>query len=512
MSRGNFRGTFSDQFSVTEEEIEKYERQQAASSKRWRNLWRVHFYSGIIVAPFLVMFAITGLVILYTQPIQDGFQSELRRVDRGSAVVSFDEQAATVETNLPEDPIVSMTPPRDSGASTVFGLDSGRSAYVNPYTGDFLGADETQTTLVRWSNALHGQLNNDSLTIPLPAVSALWDGEKVMRDYVVGDLVLELAGTWLVILALTGLYLFWPRKSRESKSTVNGKRMWSFRLSKTGRAKWRDLHALPGAILFVMLLFVAASGLPWSTYWGPNFTALANEISPNTWTDAPASALGTKSDLDRLGNKINWNTGDVPIPSSYRPASGADVPEPLSLDAVVKIADMEKMKPNYTVNFPVNIEDDAGNPLYGSFTLSNSWPRKTGEAKDVFIDQFTGATLGQQDVYGYGSVSRAVDTTVSVHMGTQWGIVSRILMTLTCVLTIWSVISAVIMYSKRRRKGTLGLPRRPSEVHLGRGLIAIAVVMGIVYPQWGASALIILAFDKFVIQRNRRLRPVFGQR
>ncbi|MBM3799738.1 MAG: PepSY domain-containing protein [Actinobacteria bacterium] len=188
---------------MTEEEIEKYERQQAASSERWRNLWRVHFYSGIIVAPFLVMFAITGLVIPYTQPIQDGFQSELRRVDRGSTVVSFDEQAATVETNLPEDPIVSMTPPRDSGASTVFGLDSGRSAYVNPYTGDFLGADETQTTLVRWSNALHGQLNNDSLTIPLPAASALWDGEKVMRDYVVGDLVLELVGSALWAVSVT---------------------------------------------------------------------------------------------------------------------------------------------------------------------------------------------------------------------------------------------------------------------------------------------------------------------
>jgi len=100
---------------VTEEEIEKYERQQAASSKRWRNLWRVDFYSGIIVALFLAMFAITGLVSLYTQPIQDGIQSDLRRVDRGSALVSFDQQAATVESKLPDDPIVSMTPPRDSG-------------------------------------------------------------------------------------------------------------------------------------------------------------------------------------------------------------------------------------------------------------------------------------------------------------------------------------------------------------------------------------------------------------
>ena len=494
------------------DDVEQSERQQAEASKRWRNLWRVHFYSGVIVAPFLVMFAITGLVILYTQPIQDGLQSDVRRVERGSTTVSFDEQASTVEGNVPDDPIVSMTPPRDSGSSTVFGLDSGRSAYVDPYTGDFLGVDESQTTLVRWSNALHGHLNNDSVTIPLPAVSALWDGDEVMRDYVVGDLILELAGTWLVILALTGLYLFWPRKSREVKSKVNGRRMWSFRLTKTGRARWRDLHALPGAVLFIMLLFVAASGLPWSTYWGPNFTAFANEISPNEWTDAPASSVGAKGDLDRLGNQINWNTGDVPIPASYRPESGAETPTPLSLDSVVKIASEEGMKPNYTIYFPSNGVDDVGNPLYGSFTLSNSWPRKTGEAKDVFIDQFNGATLGHQDVYGYGSVSRAVDTTVSIHMGTQWGIVSRILMTLTCVLTLWSVASAVVMYSKRRRRGTLGLPRRPAEVHLGRGLVVIALAVGVVYPLWGASALLILAFDKFVIQRNSRLRVVFGQR
>jgi uncharacterized iron-regulated membrane protein len=497
---------------MTDEEIESIERQQAEASKRWRNLWRIHFYSGIIAAPFLVMFALTGLVILYTQPIQDGLQSDVRRVEVGNQVVSYDEQAATVESELPDDPVVSMTPPREAGASTIFGLDSGRSAFVDPYSGRYLGSSESQTTIVRWANAFHGTLNNDSVTIPLPTVSALWDGDKVMRDYVVGDLLLELAGTWLVILALTGLYLFWPRRSREEKSTINGKRMWSLRLSKKGRARWRDLHALPGAVLFVMLLFVAASGLPWSTYWGPNFTALANEISPNSWTDAPASSVGTKGDLDRLGNQINWNTGDIPIPASYRPDEGAEVPAPLSLDAVVEIARLEGMKPDYTIYFPGNGEDDVGNPLYGSFTLSNSWPRKTGEARDVFIDQFDGSSLGEQAVYGYGSVSRAVDTTVSIHMGTQWGIVSRILMTLTCVLTLWSVVSAVVMYTKRRRKGTLGLPRRPAEVHLGRGLIVIGVVMGIVYPQWGASALLILGFDKFLIQRNTRLKTAFGQR
>ena len=405
-----------------------------------------------------------------------------------------------------------MTPPRDSGASTIFGLESGDNAYVNPYTAEVLGKDEAQMTIVRWSNALHGYLNNEAVQVSLPTVSALWDEGPVMRQYVLGDLVLELAGTWIIVLTLTGLYLFWPRKSRAGAAVTNGKKMWSLRVKKKGRAKWRDLHAVPGAVLFTLLLFVAVSGLPWSTYWGPNFTALANEISPNSWTDAPASPIGKKGDLDRLGNKINWNTGDIPIPQSYVPTANENVPAPISLDTVVAIAKQEGMKPNYTAYFPTNATDDAGAPLYGSFTLSNSWPRKTGEARDVFLSQFTGETLGEQAVYGYGSVSYAVDTTVSLHMGTQWGLFSRILMTLLCLLTVWSIISGGVMYAKRRRKGSLGLPRRPSEVNIGKGLAVIAVVLAIVYPLWGASALIILALDHFVIQKNRRLRPLFGQR
>lgn len=65
---------------------------------------------------------------------------------------------------------------------------------MNPYTGEFLGADDSQTTLVRWANTFHGHLNNDSVTASLPAVGALWDRDKVMHDYVVGDSTLDLAG------------------------------------------------------------------------------------------------------------------------------------------------------------------------------------------------------------------------------------------------------------------------------------------------------------------------------
>lgn len=334
-----------------------------------------------------------------------------------------------------------------------------------------------------------------------------------MRDYVVGDLVLEVLGVWTIVLVLSGLYIWWPRRSRAGTEPTNGRRrVLGVRLGATGRARWRDLHGLSGIVLFSLVLLTVISGLAWSTYWGPNFAAVANEISPNAFTDSPASALGERGDLDRLGNQIHWNTGDTPIPASYATEADGSQPAPISLDSVVAISAEEGMKPGYTVFFPANAEDEAGNPVLGSFTVSNSWPRQTGEARDLFLDQFGGERLAEQDVYGYGAVSQGLDTLVSVHMGTQFGLPTRIMMTVLCVLAIWSVISALVMFWKRRRPGTLGLPRRPVDVHLAKRLAVIACAVAIVFPQWGITALAVLAFDRFVIRRVRPLRVAFGQR
>jgi uncharacterized iron-regulated membrane protein len=485
-----------------------------AASRRWRTLWRFHFYSGILSMPFIVFMALTGLVILYTQPFQDLTQRNLRVVTPASKVVSYDEQEHAVEVAFPKAAVLSVTVPPDRSHSTIFAIDdgsaSGRDVFVNPYTGEVLGSVNSGAGLVKLSNRLHGYLNNQ-WNVKLPTVSALWDDGAVMRDYVLGDLVLEVLGVWTLVLVATGAYIYWPRRSAVG-SARTGRGFLRVRWAKGGRARWRDLHGFAGILLIAGMVLTIISGLAWSTYWSPNFTSLANEISPNAWTDAPPSTLGERGDLDRLGNSIPWNTGDRPIPASYATKADGTQPAPLSLDDVVLVAQREHMKPGYTINFPSNETDATSqDTTYGSFTMSNSWPRKTGEVRDVFLDQFSGRTLAEQDAYGYGTVSYAMDTLVSTHMGTQLGIFSRILMTSVCVLALWSVVSAIAMYAKRRRKGTLGIPRRPAHVHLGVGLWIIVGLLCVVFPQWGVTALAILAFDHVVIQRTR-LRTVFGQR
>ena len=488
-----------------------------SSSRQWRALWRLHFYSGMFALPFILLMALTGLVILYTQPLEDAFQGDVRTVDAAQGeYLPYSQQEAAVEAAYPDATVYDMTVPSDREHSTRFWLDDGSTdgihVFVDPYTGEVLGDVQLGGGIVGLSYRLHGYLNNDAITVPLPAVSALWDDGAVMRDYVVGDLMLEVLGVWTLVLVGSGLYLFWPRKSRQSEGSKGRRRLVALRRGATGRARWRDLHGLAGLVLVPVMIITIVSGMGWSTYWADNFNSLAETLTPGRPAEQTASTHATRGDLDRFGNQIPWSTGDYPIPASYAPATtDGSEPAPLGLDAMVRIAEAEGMKPGYTIAFPVNDVDEAGNPVYGSFTLYNSWPRRTSEARDVFIDQFSGQKLDEQKVYGLGAVYEGMDTLVSLHMGTELGLFSRVLMTALCVLSIWMVISAFAMFWRRRRPGTLGLPRRPADPRFTWKLVAAGVTLGVVFPQWGVVALVVLGVDKLVVQRIPRLRRAFGQ-
>lgn len=293
-----------------------------AASRRWRSLWRVHFYAGIFAAPVLVMFALTGLVILYTQPVLSVSQSHLRNVTAQGAPKPYDEQLAAVQKAFPDAAVSSVVVPRNASSSTEFGLDTGRSAFVNPYTAEVLGTANPGGGIVGLSNRLHGVFNNDSVKVKLPTIAGLLGSGAVMQSFVVGDMILEVFACWAIVLVLSGLYLYWPRRSRAAGGRV-AKPWVTPRLAKKGRARWRDLHAIPGMLTAVGTLFVLTTGLFWSSYWAAGYTALANKITPNNWIDAPKSSIAKIGDLDRLKNNINWNTSGQPIPNSGEPASGA---------------------------------------------------------------------------------------------------------------------------------------------------------------------------------------------
>jgi uncharacterized iron-regulated membrane protein len=489
-------------------------------------VWRVHFYAGMFVIPFLVTLAVTGTLILYEEPINHLTDRDLHVVDPGGLSpgdrLPLDEQVAAARDAYPDLTVGGVTPPDGADGSTMVSLaldgdgpgEGAREVYVDPYTGDILGSKRYHDDLPGLARRIHGNLLF-GWKVPVPTLGGIVPVDA-------GDLMIELMACWGLVLVATGLYLWWPRK-REA-----GKALFKPRLSKKGRARWRDLHAVPGALLSLVLVFLVLTGLPWSGFWGGNWDHLTNDLGSGTNTPAAAPESG---DLDRFGNPVAWATRAHPVPAStlgdgsheqhrghelghrHRATTNSShhadhtgVPEPLTLDRVARAARQADMAPGYSIALPVDHHDS-----YGSYTITNPFTRTSTE-RTIYLDQFTGEVLAEREYNDYGSLAKATAWGIDVHMGTQYGLANRIVMTIVCVGVVWSAVSGVAMWWKRRPHGKAGFPRRPPDARLERGLVTIAATLGLLFPLVGVSMVGVVVVDRYVIRRVPVLRRTFGMR
>ncbi len=513
---------------------------RTAPGKFLRSVWRTHFYSAIFAAPILVVMALSGLVIMYTEPITGALYSDTTRVAaQGRAPLGLQAQQAAADRVAPQGATMfRVVTPKEPDRVSEFYYSAGPAGvpyfelpdsavtyvYVDPYTAGVKATGPAGHDIVGLANRLHGFLNNDSLTIVLPSIPHLIapsDNPDRFIDVPVGDLIIEIAMGWALILAGSGLYLWWPRRSQK------GKTLLTVRLRKKGRLKWRDLHAVSGIVGLTMLIIFITTGMPWSEYWGSAWSAVGSKLTPGHSVDAPSTAAKA-GDLDRFGHRIPWATQEDRVPAS-QPSEHlhqggihgggqaldtttvpAGLPARLSLSDVDRAAKLEGLKPGYAIVLPVNTTGDDGIMTYGSYQLSNAWPDRLSAEKTVYLDQFTGNKLAQSDTSSSGAIGQATELGVLTHMGTQFGVVDRIVMTAGTLLLLISIATSAVMWWIRRPHGGSGLPKRPMNPRLPAAMAVIGVVVAVVYPLWGVSALLVVALDRFVIRRARRLRRLFG--
>jgi uncharacterized iron-regulated membrane protein len=513
---------------------------RTAPGKFLRSVWRTHFYSAIFAVPILIVMALSGLVIMYTEPISGLLHSGTTRVSaQGRVPVSLPAQQAAADRVVPKGAtLFRVVTPKEPDRVSEFYYTVGPAGvpyfelpdkdvtyvYVDPYMAGVKATGHPGDDIVGLANRLHGFLNNDSLKVPLPSISHLVapsDNPDRFVHVEVGDLVIEIAMGWALVLAGSGLYLWWPRKSQKGKTLLVP------RLRKKGRLKWRDVHAASGIVGMTMLIIFITTGMPWSTYWGKAWSAVGNKVTPANSIDA-SSTLAKAGDLDRFGHHISWATLEDKVPASQpsehlheggthgggqAPAIttvSAGLPARLSLGDVDWAAKSEGLKPGYAIVLPIDTTDDKGKTIYGSYQLSNAWPDRLSAEQTVYLDQFTGKKLAQSDTASFGKIGQVTELGVLTHMGTQFGVLDRIVMTTGVVLLLTSIGTSAVMWWIRRPSGRAGLPKRPMNPRLPTAMVVIGLVVAVVYPLWGVSALTVVLLDRFVIRRARRLRSTFG--
>ena len=478
----------------------------------YRAVWRWHFYAGLFAIPVIVMLCLTGIVYLFRPQLDSLLYGPLRDVKPGASVVDYQQQLETVQAQFPDGAVDGVMPAYRPDRSTQFSVADADGtpyyAYVDPYTGGYLGARNVNHDPSFIALQLHGSLWSGKWLawLPGPDDPALW-----------GDWYIELVASWSLVLVITGVYLWWPRGKRKRRTDGVLVPRWNAR---NRRIRWRDVHAITGVLFSFVTVFFLISGLAWTGFWSPQvLTRVMDRTNNNYPQQLLDGASSTKVEDLTNGTKVGWASSQLPVPISGESGNVAqhaghhgvgklswDPSEGAPLDAIVTTA-QQHYKPGFAIFFPA---DETGVYTVGSYPDVDPKPtQKASEGGTMFVDQYTAQPIANLPNTSYAFGARAFDWSISVHEGREWGLVNQLLVLLATLAILVSVATSLVMWRARRPKG-LGAPRKEPNRKKMLGVLVITLGLGVVFPLLGLSIVVLLALEYLLIRRVPRLSRTFG--
>jgi uncharacterized iron-regulated membrane protein len=416
----------------------------AEAGNQYARLWRWHFYAGLIIAPVLIIMSVTGGMYLLQPQIEDALYGELLYLpDPHAGPVDHDALIATATTRLEAARLHAYTPPQGPEHSAAVDLTTQTgdrlTAYLSPATGDILGTVAEDWRPMTLARKIHG-----GLMLGKP-----------------GDVIVELVACWTLVMVATGLFLWWPRKSRAVGTALP-------RAKIRGRAFWRDWHAVPGAWAGLWIAAIIVTGLPWSILWGGAYAA----IGKATGEGLPAAIF------------------------TERPHSVSDAAMPdVTMNELIARITAQDVSLAYKIDYPW-----FANGVYAVMPL-----RQIGQAEDMaylFLDRRSGAVLTDLRWDDLGALGRASTIGVQFHEGRLFGPANQIINLAAILILIALALTGPVMWWKRRPKGKLAPPVVPRDTRLSIGVLTIATALALILPLFALSVLLILAGEWVWAQRK----------
>lgn len=429
----------------------------------YRAVWRWHFYAGLLCLPFLILLSATGSLYLFKDEINRSlfaYRNTVAVETRGP--LSADVLLFNATQAVPDGMPVSLTDPPDASGSAIVTMNEGARkilVYLNPYNGDVLDRVDRDGEFMMVVRRLH------SLAYFGPVANG----------------VVEVVAGFAIVLVVTGVYLWWPRRQGGGVVSVRG--------SPSRRVWWRDLHAVTGLVAGAGLFFLALTGLPWSIWWGQQLRTWSNEAGVGQpralWADKAVSAVPMQDVLAATG----WAMEDAPVPES-RPAATS----PIGLARAVGILRGLGMPRGFEVALPLG---ETG--VYAAA----AYPKDVSRQRMISLDQYTGKPVVDVRFGDLGGAARAVQYGIGLHKGEHFGIINQLAMLAFCLATILLSVTAGVMWWKRRPAGRLGVPPWPRDRGVAVTVTGIVLVLGALFPLTGLAILGMVLIDLAI----QALRP-----
>ncbi|MCK9921362.1 PepSY domain-containing protein [Frankia sp. AgPm24] len=436
---------------------------------------RLHFYAGVLVAPFLVVAALTGLAYTFTPQLDRLVYADEFHVDQvGAAPRPLSEQIDAALAAHPEGTFASVLTGDAPDRTTRVVLnvpdlgEKQRTVYVDPYTNRVQGALTTwwgSTPLTTWLDDLHRNLHLGALG----------------RHYS------EVAASWLWVVSLGGLVLWLGRRRRSRRM----RRVLLPDLAARGRRRTMSWHGSLGVWLLVGLLFLSATGLTWSRYAGAHFATALDATDSHTpdldialpQTAAPAGATGGAHQ-----GHTTTGAGGTAETSAAR-AGGVD-----RVAAAARGAGLHG---------PVEITPptEAGTGWSVAQT-DRRWPVRLDQ---VAVDPADGHVVREVRWTDWPLLAKLTKLGVAAHMGLLFGLVNQILLAGLAIGLICVIVWGYRMWWQRRptradRSAVVGpAPARGTWRRLPRptlvAVILLTAAVGWALPVLGVTLAAFLAFD-----------------
>jgi uncharacterized iron-regulated membrane protein len=454
---------------------------RAATERRYFTVWRWHFYCSLYVFPFLMMLAVTGLVMLWISAMTE-LNGERTKVAVTGAPMAVSALEAAAEAAVPGGAAVTYIEPMGPDRVAVFqvaGEAGDVTVVLNPYTGAVVETFPWRAGWYDFATEIHGTLLIGDL----------------------GDWLIEAAASLGVILVVTGVWLHWPRGRTSWREALLPK------LSLSSRGAWKALHGAVGMWMSVLLLVFLISGLSWAGIWGGKMVQAWSTFPAEKWDAVPLSDK-THADMNHgAAKEVPWGLEQTPLPESGSLAGTQAVTGAVDIDGVVGFARSLGFNGRFQLAIP---QEEAAVWTISHDSMSNDGPDPSAD-RTIHVDQYTGNVLADVGFAEYSAWAKAMAYGIAFHEG-DMGAWNLALNTVFCLAMIFLPVSGLVMWWKRRPEGAfrLAAPPAPQGLAFWWGAAGLVVVLGIAFPLGGAVIAAVIALDLLLLRQVPALRRVFS--
>ena len=422
----------------------------------YRTLWRWHFYAGLFCIPFVLTLALSGMIYLFKPQIDAIVDRPYHSLPAGTTRSSPSQQIEAAIQAVPDSHFLKYTVPESERHAVIVSVADPQGArilvYVQPWTLEILRTVGYEQQFIRQVRTFHGELLAGTA----------------------GSLLVELAGNWAIVLLLTGLYLWWPVGRRGLGGVLYP------RLQLSGRAFWRDLHAVTGFWVAFFALFLLLTGLPWTLVWNTGFNTLRDLVegprAVQEWTVSREHEQHLNQSAGMAGH-VHLDKRVVAAATALQLAAPAE----LSLDPEV---------PGTWL-----LASDNGNRLL----RTRAW-----------IAADTGAVLDLKPYSERNALDLAIGIGISAHEGQLFGWLNQLLALLTALALMAMSISGFLLWRKRKPALGLGAPQALPSQRLERGVAMLTLLLAALLPLLALSLLLLWLLEHLLLRRLPQVRDWLG--